>query len=63
MRDLEVFLESGYAVERVGSVDQFPFTGNIETVCLLSNRNTKPDTRVEFEVPCGKCMMAAEDCK
>ena len=63
VRDLEVFLESGYAVERVGSVDQFPFTGNIETVCLLSNRNTKPDTRVEFEVPCGKCMMAAEDCK
>ncbi len=46
VRDLEVFLESGYAVERVGSVDQFPFTGNIETVCLLSNRNTKPDTRV-----------------
>lgn len=36
VRDLEVFLESGYAVERVGSVDQFPFTGNIETIVALS---------------------------
>ncbi len=48
VRDLEVFLENGYVVERVGSVDQFPFTGNIETVCLLSNR--KPDARVKIDV-------------
>lgn len=48
VRDLEAFLENGYVVERVGSVDQFPFTGNIETVCLLSNR--KPDARVKIDV-------------
>lgn len=38
VRDLEVFLESGYHVERVTAVDMFPFTSGIETVCLLSKR-------------------------
>ncbi len=38
VRDLEVFLENGYEVVRVGAVDQFPFTANIETVCLLSKK-------------------------
>lgn len=37
VRDLEVFLENGYEAVRVGSVDQFPFTGNVETVVLLGN--------------------------
>ena len=36
IRDLEVFLARGYKVERACCVDQFPWTGNIETVCLLS---------------------------
>ncbi len=36
VRDLEVFLENGYALERVCCVDQFPWTANVETVCLLS---------------------------
>lgn len=36
VRDLEVFLERGYRVERAVAVDQFPWTGNVETVCLLS---------------------------
>lgn len=35
-RDLEVFLENGYEVERAVAVDQFPWTANVETVCLLS---------------------------
>lgn len=35
-RDLETFLQSGYAVEKAVAVDQFPWTANIETVCLLS---------------------------
>jgi tRNA/tmRNA/rRNA uracil-C5-methylase (TrmA/RlmC/RlmD family) len=39
VRDLEVLLENGYRVERSCCVDLFPSTGNIETVCLLSNRN------------------------
>ena len=31
-----MFLESGYHVERAVAVDQFPWTGNVETICLLS---------------------------
>ena len=37
-RDLEVFLDGGYRVERAGAVDQFPWTANVETVCLLSKQ-------------------------
>ena len=48
VRDLEVFLENGYEVERAVAVDQFPWTANVETVCLLSNR--KPDTKVRIDV-------------
>ena len=36
VRDLEVFLDNGYRVERAVAVDQFPWTANVETVCLLS---------------------------
>ncbi len=47
VRDLEVFLEGRYRVEKAVAVDQFPNTANIETVCLLSKvRNRKPDTHV-----------------
>ncbi len=35
VRDLEAFLENGYVVERVGSVDQFPFTGNVEVIIKM----------------------------
>ncbi len=36
VRDLEVFLERGYRVEKAVAVDQFPWTANCETVCLLA---------------------------
>ena len=36
VRDLEVFLENGYRVDKAVAVDQFPWTANVETVCLLS---------------------------
>lgn len=36
VRDLEVFLDRGYRVDRAVAVDQFPWTANVETVCLLS---------------------------
>ncbi|MDE7341367.1 MAG: 23S rRNA (uracil(1939)-C(5))-methyltransferase RlmD [Lachnospiraceae bacterium] len=48
VRDLEAFLGNGYIVEKAVAVDMFPFTGNVETVCLLSNR--KPDTKVRIDV-------------
>ena len=38
-RDLEVFLARGYQVERAVAVDQFPWTANVETVCLLSKNS------------------------
>lgn len=38
VRDLEVFLANGYVVEKATAVDQFPWTANIETVCLLSKK-------------------------
>lgn len=47
-RDLESFLEAGYRVERACCVDQFVSTVHIETVCLLSNRKSKPDTHVDL---------------
>lgn len=51
VRDLEVFLERGYRVEKAVAVDQFPWTANIETVCLLSKvKKRKPDTYVEMSL-------------
>ena len=38
-RDLEVFLENGYEVEKVCCVDMFPGTPHVETVVLLTRVN------------------------
>ncbi len=38
VRDLEVFLDSGYRVEKAVAVDQFPWTANCEVVCLLQRK-------------------------
>jgi 23S rRNA (uracil-5-)-methyltransferase RumA len=38
-RDLEVFLDNGYKVEKLCPVDMFPGTVHVETVCLLHRRN------------------------
>lgn len=40
-RDLEVLLGNGYVVEKAVAVDQFPWTGNVETVCLLKKIKQK----------------------
>ena len=50
VRDLEMFLESGYQVERAVAVDQFPWTANVETVVLLGNQKTKPDSHIKLSV-------------
>ena len=49
-RDLVMLQEKGYKVEKVCVVDMFPMTVHVETVCLLGNRNAKPDTRVKLSV-------------
>ena len=50
VRDLEVFRQRGYVVEKAVAVDQFPWTANVETVCLLSNRKSKPDSYVDLSI-------------
>ena len=37
-RDLAYFKKKGYKAERGWAVDQFPMTGHVETVCLLSRK-------------------------
>lgn len=47
-RDLKYLTgKSGYRVQEITPVDMFPFTGNIETVCSLSNRKSKPYAQVK----------------
>lgn len=51
VRDLEVFLENGYVVERAVAVDQFPWTANIETCVLLSRKKSGgKSTKIEIEI-------------
>lgn len=38
VRDLEVFLQNGYVVEKAVAVDQFPWTVHVETVVLLTRK-------------------------
>ncbi len=59
-RDLEVFLEKGYRMEKAVAVDMFPFTSGIETVALFekceadTEKETKKIDYREEEVPdCG----------
>ena len=47
-RDLEMFLEKGYRVEKVCCVDQFCQTVHTETVVLLSQQ--KPDDTIEIDL-------------
>jgi len=47
-RDLEVFQEKGYKVEKVCVVDMFPATVHVETVVLLSQ--LKPNDRIEVDL-------------
>ncbi len=47
-RDLKYLCAKGYTMERAAAVDMFPFTDDVETVCLLSNR--KLDTKVRSDM-------------
>lgn len=39
-RDMEVFFENGYEMVKACAVDMFPGTGNVETVVLMSRKDT-----------------------
>jgi 23S rRNA (uracil-5-)-methyltransferase RumA len=49
-RDLEVIQDYGYGVEKVACVDMFPMTSSVETVCLLSKKNSNKKDYVEIGV-------------
>jgi precorrin-6B methylase 2 len=39
VRDLEMFLECGYHVDKAVPVEQFPWTANVETICMISKNS------------------------
>ncbi len=49
-RDLKYLTKNGYKVNRAVGCDMFPFTSHCETVCLLSNRKSKPDSYVDLSI-------------
>ena len=49
VRDLEVFMEAGYKLERAVAVDMFPGTANTETVVKLSLKKDTPKIEVTME--------------
>lgn len=53
-RDLGVLQDRGYMVERICCVDMFPSTANVETVCVLGNKNRKPDDYLKVNIDVDK---------
>lgn len=49
-RDLKYLCGEGYEVKKVKGCDMFAFTVHVETVCLLSNRKSKPDSYVDLSI-------------
>ena len=49
-RDLKYLVANGYEVKKVQGVDQFGFSGHVETVVLLGNQKTKPDSHIKLSV-------------
>jgi len=49
-RDLKYLCKEGYQLEKVCPVDQFGMTVHVETVVLLGNQKTKPDSHIKLSV-------------
>lgn len=49
-RDLAYFKKKGYKAEKAWAVDQFPMTGHVETVCLLSKLQSKEHIEIEVKM-------------
>lgn len=47
-RDLRILVDGGYELKRVRAFDQFPNSGHVETVVLLSQQ--KPDDTIEIDI-------------
>lgn len=61
VRDLEVFLENGYRVDKAVAVDQFHWTANVETVVLLSRKT--PDDTIEVDLDLDELDITAAESK
>ncbi len=61
VRDLEIFLESGYVVEKAVAVDQFPWTANVETVVSLVRKT--PDAYIDVTVDMDELDLTAAESK
>ncbi len=53
-RDLVILQEEGYRVERMSNVDLFANGVHVETVCLLGNKNRKPDDYLKVNIDVDK---------
>ena len=49
-RDLQIFMDRGYRVEKICCVDMFPNTYHVETVVLLSQLKQKPDDYINVTI-------------
>lgn len=49
-RDLEIFQQEGYKVEKVKLMDMFPRTVHVETVVLLSNKKVDGYVNIDLDV-------------
>lgn len=49
-RDLKLFANKGYVAQKAQPVDMFPWTGHVETVCLLSKLNVNEHIYVDLEM-------------
>ena len=49
-RDLRILCDGGYELQKVRNFDQFAHTGHTETVVLLGNQKTKPDSHIKLSV-------------
>lgn len=53
-RDVKVLGEDGYVLRRVRACDMFPQGGHVETVCVLGNKNRKPDDYLKVNIDVDK---------
>ncbi|MCR4618376.1 MAG: 23S rRNA (uracil(1939)-C(5))-methyltransferase RlmD [Lachnospiraceae bacterium] len=49
-RDLEIFIANGYEAKKIACVDQFPWTGHVETVVCLGKNFSKPKEYVQIGI-------------
>lgn len=62
-RDLEVLVGNGYRVERGCCVDMFPFTGNVESIVLLSKLKSKKLKHINVELEMDELDLTAAESK